>query len=306
MLRYSGGMFSILKRLTAACAAVLSLAAVNAPAKEAAPAADLATPALWKVSDADTTIYLFGTVHALPPGVNWYHGKVVQAFEGSQELVTEIADVDPARMQQAVIAHAVLPEGETLQGKLTPESYAGIAAALSQHGLPPAAFDRYKPWYAAVALATLPLMKEGMDSANGVDEQLSLKSKPLGQVRTGLETAEYQLGLFDGLAPEVQQHYLSEVLRTLPEVKMQLEQIIAAWKAGDAARLADLINEGEDDPAMKETLLVGRNRHWADWVQARLAKPGKVFLAVGAGHLAGEGSLQDQLKARGIAATRVQ
>ena len=309
-------MLALMKRLTSAFAALASLAAPLALAKEPAPAAasapvaeiaqEPATPALWKVSDADTTIYLFGTVHALPPGIGWYRGPVAEAFEGSQELVTEIVETDQTAMQQLVIAKALLPDGKSLRPMLEAKRRAALEAALTQYGMPVAAFDRFKPWYAAIALATLPLAKEGLDADNGVDAMLAVKAKALGKQHAGLETPEYQLGLFDGLPAEVQQRYLGEVIRTLPEVKDQLTNIIAAWKSGDAKRLADLINEGEDDPAMLETLLVGRNRNWADWIKARLDKPGTVFVAVGAGHLAGVGNVQDQLKTRGIATTRVQ
>jgi uncharacterized protein YbaP (TraB family) len=311
-LRYSAAMLAFLKRLAAACAALASLAAPlamaqeTAPAVTAAPAVEIAKPALWKVSDADTTIYLFGTVHALPPGVDWYRGKVSEAFEGSQELVTEIVETDQTVMQQLVISKALLPEGKTLRPLLTDDRRQAFEAAMTQYGMPVAAFDKFKPWYAAIALATLPLAKEGLDAANGVDETLAAKATTLGKQHSALETAEYQLGLFDSLSADVQQRYLSEVIRTLPEVKDQLTQIIAAWKAGDAPRLAELINEDEDDPAMIETLLVGRNKHWADWIKTRLDKPGTVFVAVGAGHLSGQGSVQDQLKTRGIDTTRVQ
>lgn len=281
------------------------LALADTPPAEA-PAQPPAKPALWKVADADTTIYLFGTAHALPPGINWYNGRVAEAFEGSQELVTEIVEAEPTAMQQLVLAKALLPEGKTLRPMLAEDRRKALEGALTQYGLPTAAFDRFKPWYAAVALATLPLAKEGLAAENGIEPLLGAKAKTLGKAHSGLETAEYQLGLFDGLPAAVQQHYLGEVIRTLPEAKMQLDRIIAAWKIGDAERLAELINEGEDDPAMLETLLVGRNRNWADWIKARLDKPGSVFMAVGAGHLAGTGSVQDQLKARGIAFTRVQ
>ena len=82
--------------------------------------------------------------------------------------------------------------------------------------------------------------------------------------------------------------------------------MVDAWKRGDADSLARLMNEEEDEPELMERLLTNRNKAWADWVKARLDKPGTVFVAVGAGHLAGNGSVQEQLATRGIATTRVQ
>src|SRR5689334_3878049 len=89
------------------------------PAPTAAP--EKAVPALWKVTQGETTIWLFGTIHALPPGIDWFGGPVRAAFDGSQELVTEITDTDPLEMQRLVLAHAMLPQGQSLRGMLTSE-----------------------------------------------------------------------------------------------------------------------------------------------------------------------------------------
>lgn len=123
---------------------------------------------------------------------------------------------------------------------------------------------------------------------------------------SALETPEYQLGLFDSLSLASQQGYLREVALNSGSIASDLAKMIAAWKTGNALRLAKLINADQRDPELSEALLIGRNRHWADWIKQRLTSPGKVFLAVGAGHLAGHDSVQEQLAKQGIIATRVQ
>ena len=274
------------------------------PALMAAPAP--VRPALWMVKDRDTTIYLFGTVHALPKGVAWYDGKPASAFESADTLVTEIIEKSPEEMRPVVKAKAMLPEGQSLRDLLSPAQRKAFEAALAANGLPAAAFDRYQPWYAAVALSTLPVLRGGYDPANGVDATLSDKARAAGRAHDALETAEYQLGLFASLPIAVQRRYLAEVVKNLPKVTDELGKIIAAWESGNAARLARLMNADEDDPSLRATLLINRNKAWARWIRARLAKPGTVFIAVGAGHLAGPGSVQDQLAKLGIKAARVQ
>ena len=111
---------------------------------------------------------------------------------------------------------------------------------------------------------------------------------------------------FDSLPADVQARYLGEVLGQLPTFKDEIRAMIEAWRIGDAEKLAKLLNAEESDPRMVEVLLTGRNRTWAEWLDVRLDQPGTVFVAVGAGHLAGAGSVQEQLAARGIAATRLQ
>ncbi|MBV1918790.1 MAG: TraB/GumN family protein [Sphingomonadaceae bacterium] len=304
--------------LWAAIACILSL---PAGARETEPAAKIAAPpatenraqedvpvhpALWKVADEDTTIYLFGTIHVLPKGIYWHHGKVAEAFAQSGSLVTEITEDDPARMQGLVVKLAMLPRSQTLRGQLGSDERAAYEAALALYKIPPALFDRFEPWYAAVALSTIPLMQDGFDAAHGVEELLNLRAKERKLPHQGLETAEYQLGLFDGLPKDVQKRYLSEVIEQLPTIKENITAMIEAWKQGNAAELAKLMNAGETDPVLLKTLLIDRNREWAKWLDERLDEPGTVFVAVGAGHLAGTGSVQDQLTALGIASTRLQ
>lgn len=303
-----------LSTLTATLAALLGpLLAGPALAQEAAAATAAAgsaaaavKPALWKVSDEDTTIYLFGTIHALPPGVTWLGGPVEAALASSDQLVTEIPDTPAAEMQAAVLSNAVLPASESLRPLLPEDTRKAYEATMAGLGLPIDAFDRFEPWYAAIALSTLPLAKEGYSAANGVEETVAEAAKRLGKPRMGLETAAYQLAMFDGLPRDVQVRYLAEVIKGLPTINEDLGAIVREWSAGNAQKLAELLNADEDDPRMVAALLTGRNRMWADWIRARMKRPGTVFMAVGAGHLAGKDSVQDLLQKAGIAASRVQ
>ena len=177
---------------------------------------------------------------------------------------------------------------------------------MKSSGLPVEAMDRFKPWFAAVNLSALPILKEGYDPAHGVESALDTRAKALARPHSALETAEYQLGLFDSLPQELQLSYLAEVVRTMPEARNEIAGMVEAWKRGDADRLAEIVNDDQDNPALMERLLFARNRAWTDWIRARMDKPGVVFLAVGAGHLAGDGSVQRLLAEKGIVSSRVQ
>ena len=309
-------MFSFLRQLLATAALLGSaltppIAAQQrvptpVPDKQVAAPSPAARPALWRVRDADTTIYLFGTIHALPADVQWFDGPVANAFAGSDELVTEIIEASPEQMQGIVVAHAMLPPGKSLRGLLNHKDRAAFEAAMKANGLPLEAFDRFEPWYAAIALATLPLLRDGYASESGVEARLDARAKAAGTAHGALETAEYQLGLFDALPLTTQVRYLREVVAGMTDIRAQLAEIVAAWRIGDAEKLARLMNEDESDPQLKATLLTNRNRNWAAWLHDRMKRPGTVFVAVGAGHLAGRGSVQDKLKAFGITAARVQ
>jgi uncharacterized protein YbaP (TraB family) len=303
--RVAGLVLALLSCLSITASAQTNPHLVPVPVTLAAPV-EKAVPALWKVTDRDTTIYLFGTIHALPAGIEWFGGPVQEAFDRSQELVTEITETDPAQMQRLVVAHAMLPQGQSLRGMLTPELKTSFEQELGTLGLPAQAFDGYEPWYAAIALSTLPLLQSGYDSKNGVEQALDSRARALGHPHSALETAEYQIGLFDSLPLDAQKRYFAEVVDKLPTVTDDLAKIVVAWRHGDAETLARLMNADEDDPALIEMLLTNRNKNWAGWIKQRLARPGTVFIAVGAGHLAGPGSVQEQLAAQGITTQRVQ
>ncbi len=270
------------------------------------PAPETLHPALWKVADADTTIYLFGTIHALPKGLDWLDGPIAQALDGSQQLVTEIPELDPVAVQTVVLRRGMLPAGQTLRPKLRPKERARLEAALKSAGLPVSAFDRYKPWYAAVVLGSLPIANSGYGTAEGVEDRLAARAKAHAVPRTGLETFDYQLGIFDTLPAASQRKFLMGVIDESKTVADELATLVSEWGQGHAARLAELLNDEASDPAMTRALVAERNRNWAAWIKARLASPGTVFVAVGAGHLAGKGSVQNDLAVAGVATTRVQ
>lgn len=304
-----------LSRLIAAWAllllASLSVTASARPparpvARAAAPVVPLARPALWKIQDADTTIYLFGTIHLLPKGLRWFAGPIERAFDTSDEFVSEIAESDPAVVQRVMIEKAFLPPDQTLRGLLGPAEKTALEKALAGNKLPLNAVDRFEPWYAGVYLSTVPLLSAGYAAENGVEATLEARSKVLGKRRVGLETIEYQLGLFDTLPADVQRRYLAEIAKHSPTIRAQLTQMVEQWKRGNAAKLAELMNADEDDPHMVEVLLTARNRAWSQWIKARMDRPGKVFLAVGTGHLAGKDSVLEQLTALGYTVTRLQ
>lgn len=275
-------------------------------ATEAAAAPAAAGPAMWKVADEDTTIYLFGTVHVLPEGIDWYDDTIDTALMGSDVFVTEIPmdASSEAAMQQLTMTKGMLPAGTTLRSLLTPEQTTTYEAALAKLGAPAAAFDPFKPWLAGLTLSILPLMQQGYTPGAGVEKVLLTKigDKPQG----ALETAEFQLGIFDGMPQDAQVTFMMEAAEGMDEVKPMLDRMVAEWAEGDADELAAIMNEGMTDPAVAEALLYSRNANWAEWIDARMDEPGTVFIAVGAGHLAGAKSVQDYLAEKGITVSRVK
>ena len=263
-----------------------------------------AGPAMWKVSDKDTTIYLFGTIHFLPRDVEWLDEDLRAALQSSGELVTEIDPKEDAKLTELMATAAFLPEGENLRDKLAPEDRMAFEGMLVSLGIPVEQFDRYKPWSAGLYLSVMMTLKAGFDPEKGVETIVAENAAP-GSTRSALETMAFQVDLFDHLPQEQQIAYLNQVVVSAPTLQQDLDAMLAGWLKGDAKVLAQMMNAEESDPVLYKRLLTDRNANWARWIKGRLARPGTVFIAVGAGHLAGKGSVQDQLKKLGLRSKRV-
>lgn len=295
-----------MKIAATALALLLALPACAQQAPAPATAQD-ADPALWVVKDRDTTIYLFGTVHVLKPGLSWFDEAVKTAFDQSQTLVLEMVEPDAATQQKVVAATAFDPAGTPLTQRLPPNYRGAFARAMNDGGVPAAAYDRMRPWFAAVTLSLLPIQKLGYDPANGPEKVLGAAAKAAGKPVVGLETFEGQLGVFGGLSQNAQMALLESTLDELPKVDATFGTLVDAWATGNPAGVAKEMNESlKDSPEVAKALLTDRNKQWAGWIAKRMTQPGTVFVAVGAGHLSGVGSVQDQLGAYRLKAVRVK
>ena len=261
-------------------------------------------PALWQVADEDTTIYLFGTVHALRPGLAWLTDDVSAALAASDEVVTE---VDMSAMEAEMVKQmpkAMLADGGNLRELMTDDNRTQYEAAMTKLGLPVEAFDPFEPWFAAMTLQMLPLMQQGYDPAEGVEMILLGKASPEA-TRGALETMDYQIDVFDGLPMETQLAYLDQSVEQSDELVPMLDEMVASWMSGDADALGSMMAESLPDRTLYDRLLTTRNENWAAWIEDRMEQPGTVFIAVGAGHLGGADSVQVKLAERGIATTLV-
>jgi uncharacterized protein YbaP (TraB family) len=281
-----------------------------APADPVESAAGGARPALWQVSDADTTVYLFGTIHMLPQGLSWQTPVIAKALGEAQAVYLE-ADVegDPREIGALVDSLGRLPPGETLSSKLQPQQRQDLLAAAGKLRLAPAALETMRPWLAAVTLADAAVRDAGYSTGAGVEAAIRSEARRAGKEERFLESVEQQLSALANLPEDVQLAWLDFTAADIDGAAASLRQMVDAWIAGDTDGLARLLIE--DDiarlPALKEALLTHRNSGWARQIDIILDnESGTVFMAVGAAHLVGEDSVQAQLTTRGHTAARVE
>jgi uncharacterized protein YbaP (TraB family) len=283
-------------------------AAVALPALAQSPAAlPDADPAMWVVKDADTTIYLFGTVHAFDGKKEWFNDEVKAAYDQSKEVVFEAKLPDPVKVQALVMDKAVDKSGKTLTAKLSPERAKKLAAELGAVGAPANALDQFEPWFASNQLAMIRFARKGITPDKGSEMILKAAAEKDGKSVGEIESIEWQLNLFDSLPADLQLKMLGDYLDEGDKADSIIATMMDSWTRGDIDRLAAVMNEGMlKTPELRKVLFTDRNARWAEWIDARLDKPGTVFMAVGAGHLGGKDSVQDFLAKKGIKAERVK
>jgi len=273
-------------------------------------AADTARPALWSVSDPDTTIYLFGTFHMLPKDYRWQSRAIEKAVTKSEELVIEtIVDTkNPAKLAAELGKVGFAPGLIPLASRINPALRPQLATAIAASGVPAAVFDRMKTWTAAFTLAGLQFKALGLDGEAGVEPILrtsfEAKGKPIGQ----LETNGEQLAFFDTLSQPAQRAFLEGTITDPGKMREEFAAMLKSWANGDVAGIARSFNADlADSSELRDALLTRRNANWTRWIEKRLAeKPGTMMVAVGAGHLAGDQSVIELLKTQGYTVKRVQ
>ncbi len=286
-----------------AIAAACGLAAVPASAQPRD-----ADPALWVMRDADTTIYLFGTVHLLPQDLAWFDEAIVDAFNASDELKLEILPVDnPASLGPLVMKFALDPKGRNMAQRLSKDDHAAYVKALNEIGLPADQLEPFEPWFVTLQAVALMYAKAGYDPALGGEQILTAAARKAGKTITAFETPEQQFAMLDA-TPEAEQLIgVRDLASRRGESLLVMSKIIEQWARGDAKEAGHLMNkEMKQTPETARILLTERNVRWAAALKDRLSRPGTVFVAVGAGHLTGKNSVQNLLASKGIKVDRVR
>ena len=257
-----------------------SLAAAT-PATLPVEPAEHAEPAMFVVRDADTTIYLFGTFHALDGKADWFTDEVKSAFDQSSELVLET--LVPENPSKVLVRPAIQPLPVTTSASFLGTTRLAIDAGKTQ----------------------------GMNVANGADMVLRRAAEMDGKDIEGLETLESQLTMFTKMPsaparPLRAGEPVDDGHAAMNQLSHAMSDMQLAWKHGDQRVFVSMLSQLERaSPDTYRMLFVERNARWADWVAARLQTPGTVFVAVGAGHLAGKDSVLVRLAQRGIESARL-
>ncbi len=313
-----------LARLAAALLAGLAVplpaqaqdAAPPPPPPAPAPQADARPrrPLLWRLDDADSSVYLYGSVHALRPGTDVLPGAARAAYDDAEALTFEVDMGTLAEGAAAAAQMGIATDGVRLSKRLGPADTRRLERRIETAGLSLAAVESMEPWLVALVLANIPDGPARFIAAAGADNVLFARATADGKARIGLETVSDQAAALDGLSMKDQIAFLRDALDgSGDDPETGLPALIAAWEAGDDVALAALVDAGTGSSAnLRQRLLTERNARWTPQIEAFLARtdpyghPEDVMVVVGAGHLIGPDSVVAMLRAKGYTVTRVE
>ncbi len=277
-----------------------------APAREGTATAR-ARHTLWAVKGGSNTVYLLGSIHVLSP-TNYplakpleenFHRSAIVVFE------TDFGKMQSPAMQLKMMTMGSLPDGETLEERLSPEAYKKLKDHVEKSGLPLQIFAHLKPSVAALLVTAMELQKLGLDPEQGVDRHFYREARAEGKVILPLETVDEQLQLITGFSREEDEAALSSTLEELDQLKAMFGQLVEAWEHGRADRLSKLLNDAmKESPSIYKRLVTDRNLRWRPKIERLLEGDKDAIVIVGAGHLVGEGSVVELLRQHGFRVTQ--
>ena len=260
---------------------------------------------IWALHGEHNTVYLAGSVHLLRANDAALPAAFERAYAGSRALVMELdlGKVDQLEAASWMIEHGTLPEGSSLRKAVGEERYRRLTAEAGRLGLPMETADRQTPWVIGLELLELQYMQLGFDPEQGVEQQLERRAQTDGKPTSGLETVTEQLGVFETLSPEDQARFLDLVVTEMRGVESETQSVVAAWRTGDARKLAALLgDEYKSFPTLYRTLVTDRNRRWLPQIEQLLKDKDNYLVVVGALHLVGEGGLLELMRKDGFPA----
>jgi hypothetical protein len=269
----------------------------------ALPTLASAQPPVWIVKDADSTIVLFGSVHILPPGLDWRPPALNQAIGAADDLWFEVPFDEAAQLeaQRAALAGGMMPEGQRMSDLLSRRGRQRLAVTAEALGLSVEQLDRLRPWFAELTLTAAIYEKAGGEGADGVERQLSA-SAPASAKRRAFETPEQQIGFFANAPMKEQVASLEQTLKDAADAPGEYHALVRAWMRADTKALDHEAVQPlrKASPALYATLVAERNARWTQEIIQRLHGSGRTVIVVGVGHLVGKDSVPNRLRALGV------
>ena len=258
---------------------------------------------LWKIQSEANTVYVLGSLHFAKREIYPLRQEIENAFDQSDFLVVEanVNDIRKADVQK-LVETALYPSNDTLEKHLSAETYERVKKEIAGAGIPPELINKQKPWFLAMTLVALEIVKLGLDPNLGIDKYFLSKAEGKKKILE-LESLDYQINLLSGLSDKDQELFLLYTLKDLNIMEQELDKMIQAWTSGDTKAMESLmtrsVSEDKRLSSIFEKLIYGRNKKMASKIESFLKTKETYFVIVGAGHLVGNQGIIELLKREG-------
>jgi hypothetical protein len=282
--------------------------AISALAADADSLPQRGTPAIWRIHNGASTIFLFGSLHILPPSFQWMTPEIDAAMRAADQFVFEVpVDEEALKAEKDFIIHnGILPHRQTLRSMLSSNEFQIYAATLRRAGLKSEQFTRYRPWLASIMLGLAYLHSDDLAKLRGADDDIMSYAREHGKSLIYLESIREQMELLTSGNESMQLKAFKSLIISLYRSRPQEQELRDSWAAGDDQRLTALI-EGyfRGRPEAKDWLVGRRNRIWLATFKNFMGKGGTTMITVGAAHIGGNGGLIALLCNEGYEVERV-
>jgi uncharacterized protein len=269
-----------------------------------------ADPAAWRMTGPNGgEVTLLGSMHIMRPSDHPLPASVDSLIDRADLIVMELDldDVDAAVQQRVILERAMFPQGTVLEDVVDDEVYALVEQTTAELGIDLNLLESFEPWFLAITLLDQGMRKLGFQGERGLEQYVLARAQRSTKEIVGLETLEFQIGIFDSLPQAQQQAMLEQTLAELDEAATVLSEMVAAWRNGELEDLsAELLDDFDDFPGLYDTLVTKRNNAWVPALERMLADGRRHLVVVGALHLVGNDSVIELLDGRGHEVQRLR
>ena len=257
---------------------------------------------MWQVDGASNRVYLLGSIHLLREEDHPLPSAIYDAYEDAEKLIMELDmdDMDPVEGQRLTNELGLISDGRTLRDLMGADLYAQAEDLAAAAQIPLSLLDQSEPWYAAMNVEIMLLMRLGFNPVYGIESHLLELAKGDRKEILGFETMRQQLEFLDGLSAEAQREMLIQALAEGTEMSELMDTMIDAWRSGDVDFMEEnMLSEMQGYPELNEVIVVNRNVAWTDQIEGLLDDPVDYLIVVGALHLVGDEGVPGLLESRG-------
>ncbi|MDX1442498.1 MAG: TraB/GumN family protein [Gammaproteobacteria bacterium] len=269
-----------------------------------------ATPPLYEVTHPERagTAWLAGTIHFMDNAADGRPAAFDRVFEEADSVWFEIDLTIPETTLAREMVAMATDDSSRLVAALPPtKQLLALRKAAEANGMPLQQLSGFEPWFVFLQWSALLMNRLGFDAEHGVENQYAEAAVEAGKPVSGLETLREQLGHFDRMEVSAQLDAMATFIAELDRSETEMQRMVTAWKEGNDAELARIVDESwQQDAVLNEALLLKRNRNWVSTLDEELATSGARLVMVGAGHLVGRDSLPEMLRERGYSVVRIR